>query len=100
MDFVRNHKTTMIGVGLVIVLFVGYAVFFAGSDDESALVVSGRDDGSLVGREIVVLLSQLQGITLDTTILDSDAFDGLIDYNKPVAPQPVGRANPFAPIGQ
>lgn len=101
MDFLRNHKTTMIGVGLIALIFVVYVVFFAGtSNDGSELIVSGPNDGGPAGKEIIILLSQLQGIDLDVTVIESAAFQNLVDFNKEVPDQPYGRSNPFLPIGR
>ena len=103
MNFLRNHKKLIIGIGIFVLALIGYMMFFAGEDtsEDAGLVVSSDTaDGSLVGREIIVLLAQLQGIDLNTRVIESEAFQQLVDFNKPVASQPVGRANPFLPIGR
>ena len=52
-----------------------------------------------MGREIVVLLNELQNINLDGSILDDPVFQSLIDFEQEVRAEPVGRNNPFDPIG-
>ena len=91
---------------LVIVAFVLYGAFFGGEDEFSdEFVVSELSGGELgvleqqIGSELLALLLELEEINLDTSIFDSQVFRGLTDFGQELIPQPIGRPNPFAPIG-
>jgi len=44
------------------------------------------------------LVSELQPISFDTTIFSDPKFTSLVDLTTPVAPEPAGRIDPFAPV--
>ncbi len=102
-------KNLLIFAGLLVVVIVGYSVFF--KKDDAAVgglestpvydVATGLQgsDASL-GQEFLVTLLNIQSIELDYSIFDSAAFGALVDYSKPLVEDTnPGRANPFAPIG-
>ena len=100
MDFFKKHKVLVI-IFLVIVAFVAYS-FFPGGEEEDLLtteVVGGNTLVGTVDRELLSLLLELQGLKLEAEIFGSDVFKGLIDFGQELLPHPVGRPNPFAPIG-
>lgn len=78
-----------------------YGIFFGGGGSDEALVVSDETvaQQDAVGAELLSLLTSLRGLTLDGTIFESNLFQGLTDFGQELLPQPVGRPNPFAPIG-
>ena len=101
-NFLRKHKMTLMGVVLIAGAFIAYQLYFESDKEDSVLVSEsgGEISGSVVGREIVVLLDELQAINLDGSILDDPAFQSLVDFEQKVRAEPVGRSNPFIPIGQ
>lgn len=50
-------------------------------------------------REVLFLLNKLSGIVIKTDIFQSKAFISLRDFGLNVSPEPYGRPNPFAPLG-
>lgn len=56
-------------------------------------------DAPAVGEDVVQLNSTLQAVTLDSSLFTSAAYRGLIDFSVEVPVQPMGRKNPFNPIG-
>ena len=100
-DLLRKYKMTLIGLVLIVGAFMAYQSYFAGGKKDSVLESQSGSDisGSVVGREIVVFLDELQNINLDGSILDDPAFRSLIDFEQEVRAEPVGRSNPFDPIG-
>jgi hypothetical protein len=52
-----------------------------------------------IGRNLLVALAKLKSTTLDTNIFDDPVFMSLKDFGVEIAPQPVGRRNPFAEFG-
>lgn len=102
MDFFKQHKI-LTSVLLVIVLFIGYSMLTGGEGEEDLLTsetVTEQTPAAVAEEEVVSLLFELQSLSLNKDLLGSDLFRGLIDFSQELAPQPVGRSNPFAPIGQ
>ena len=99
-NLLRKYKGTLIGLALILGGFVAYQLYFSGGEGSSLLKSQSGADirGSVVGREIIILLDELQNINLDDSILDDPAFQSLIDFEQEVRTEPVGRNNPFVPI--
>ena len=100
MEIFKKHKKLFIILIVVIIGFIVYSFFFTGSSDDDAPLVSesaAASDAS--GGELLVLLNTLKGIDLDTGIFEDTTFRSLIDFSVEINPEPVGRDNPFAPIG-
>jgi hypothetical protein len=90
----------------LVILFVIYAVFIK-PDPTTDSLVTGRTTGAVVssqearllGSQIAQALLKIEQITLDRTIFDNAIFVSLQDRSQPIVEEPVGRTNPFAPIG-
>ena len=87
--------------GLIIISLVvggGCLAFylFAGSSTPDLTSVSVSDTSS--GSQLLTLLNQSRSITLNLSIFSNPVFGDLVDSNQPIAPEPVGRANPFLPL--
>jgi len=81
--------TLVVGGGL-------YWFFFMGGDPSaplSANVVQNRAQA-----QFETLTGQLDPISFDLTIFSDPRFNALVDLATPVMPEPVGHADPFAPI--
>lgn len=102
MQNLLKYKKILIWVGVVIVAFIVYSMFFTG-DDKAAnggiVSLQAVDAQFAAGREIIALLTDLKALKLNGDIFQSNAFRSLEDFSLPVAPEPQGRQNPFAPIG-
>ncbi len=97
-DFLRTNKKTLLVIVIVVIGFVIYSLFFAGGTEEELLVAeSGAND--LIGAELLTILLDLKTITLDDSLFKRDAFLSLVDFSRPITPEPIGRPNPFVPIG-
>ena len=104
MDFIKKNKIA-VGVATVFLLIFAYYIFFSGSgtpSTDTSLVssVSESPADALVGGQILTVLSQLKSMQMDTTFFTKPNFVNLIDYSVELAPQPVGRTNPFSPLGR
>lgn len=95
-ETLKKHAVTIIVIVLVVVGFIIYGAFFV--DDESdgitSEVVVADPNADLLG-----ILSTLKSLSLDDGIFASPIFNNLIDFSKELSVEPVGRSNPFAPIG-
>lgn len=98
MDFFKNNQTTVIAVGIVVVGVLAYVFFFQGEGNQGALTTSATDPQVVAAnQEFITLFSTLRRIDLDTRIFESEYYQSLIDFSRPISVEPVGRDNPFAP---
>ncbi len=95
----QKYKTLLIIVGVIVVVFFGFRMF--SSDTPSEGLTSEPVAGVIPeeGGDLITLLLELKSITLDTSILQDPTFLTLQDFSVDIAPEPIGRPNPFAPIG-
>jgi hypothetical protein len=88
-----NNRNTLILIGLlVLVLAIAYPLLKGPSD--TAVDPNQADP---VGSEALSLLSQIQSIHMDFSVLQSREFLLLKDITQPLLSLPVGRTDPFAP---
>ncbi|MDA8611345.1 hypothetical protein N9L18_00575 [Candidatus Pacebacteria bacterium] len=99
----QKYKKWIIIVLVIIAAFVLYTIFFTGEDEGEGLVSSnattGQTPASIVGAEIVAALNRIESLRLDRTIFDDPVYKSLKDRSQEIPPEPVGKANPFDPIG-
>jgi hypothetical protein len=88
----------------VLALGLSCVVSFAGMNSfaqEGTLPVEGiPSEVSNDGAKILAILDKLKNITLDVSIFTNPMFQNLSDFTVELAPEPVSRPNPFAPIGK
>lgn len=94
-------KQILIIVLILIVAFVGYQMFFSTKDTgTSTLSTSAVAKQTIVdGAQLYSTLKNLLEVKLEGTIFSNETFKSLVDYGVTIQDQPVGRPNPFAPIG-
>lgn len=102
MQNLLKYKKILIWFGAIVIAFVLYGMFFK-KDDNLAnggiVSVPATDAQFTAGREIVALLTDLKALKLKDDVFQNNVFRSLEDFSLPVAPEPQGRQNPFAPIG-
>ena len=97
MEFISQHKLISI---VVLVLLIGAAWWeFTGSSSSAPVLSTSASATSTEDAQLVSTLLQLQAVTLNGTILSDPGFLSLQDFTTQVISQPLGRPNPFAPIG-
>lgn len=80
------------------ILLMAYA--YLNDDPETDTLLAEIDASSNpVGREFIMLLDRLNTIKLDQAFFASPVFQSLKDSRVVLPIEPVGRLNPFAPIG-
>ncbi len=92
-------------MGLV-ALFLIYAIFIK-PDPTADTLVSGKTNANAVtsqearilGSQISQALLKIEQITLDRSIFNNPIFISLEDRSRAIVDEPVGRTNPFAPLG-
>ena len=90
-------KRIIIGAVVVIVGLIAWRFFVVSPPEEALEGIS--TSRQTVGRELLVLLSTLRSLTLEDQVLNDPEFMSLRDSSVPIEPNPLGRRNPFAPIG-
>jgi hypothetical protein len=102
MSWIKKHKFLVI-ILLLAVLGLAYVVLQDSLTEIKLPTVSGllRESGDDTEyQDAVRVLSDLRRISLDTSIFENTAFVSLFDFTRPLEPKPLGRRNPFLPIGQ
>jgi len=95
----KQNKYLFIVAGLVVALFVWYSMS-GGATEEPVLAsenVTGTNTES--ERELVNNLLELRSIKLEGQIFSDPAFARLRDFSTAIVSEPIGRRNPFAPLG-
>jgi len=100
-DHVNKH--TLIASGAALLILVGGFVYYLATEEsgtDNAVTSLGESplEGTL-GRELLLTLARLRSTKLDTTIFSDPVFSSLKDFSVEIAPQPVGRRNPFSSFG-
>lgn len=98
MSFFSKYKGIIIGGVLVIAGFIAYSYFFTGGSQQ-ALTVETPSSNAAVDADLITLLTTLKSIKLDAAIFSDPAFQSLQDFSQALVPEPIGRVNPFAPLG-
>lgn len=98
MQFLLKNKILLAVIAVVV---LGGALYFNLSGDNGALLQSTQsgDISSPVSRELLVTLSDLKNVTLSQSVFEDPSFKSLVDFGIEIPLQPVGRRNPFAPLG-
>lgn len=55
-------------------------------------------EGGSIGQSELALLNQVSTLNIDTTFFSEPSYQSLRDFTVTIAPEPVGRPNPFAPV--
>ncbi len=94
-------KNILFALALAVILWIGYKLFIAPNDASlTPLDATVASQASRDTQEFLQTLQQLRDITLDGTVFDDARFQSLVDFRQTITPEPVGRPNPFAPIGK
>src|SRR3989344_6917497 len=102
MTMPKINKNMLLVVALIIVLIAGYFTFFRKSDTTGTeLVDVGTNLGvPAVGQELLIELNRLNALkSINKDIFTDPVFVSLKDFTQNITPEPLGRSNPFAPIG-
>lgn len=96
----NKNRNSYIIAGIVLAIALVYYFFFRTPPVDDFLLSSSSVETSRVpGQQLIILLDELERLQLDGAVLTSPAFTSLEDFGVDIVPEPVGRNNPFAPIG-
>lgn len=97
----KDIKRIIIGVIIVVILLLGFYFFGSTSKEGDSQLSSNKlDDTGVMGKNIITLLLELRSLKLNETMFSSNVFKSFNDFGIEIEPQPVGRNNPFLPIGE
>lgn len=95
-----NTKKLIISVTIILIIAFGVWYFFfrsttvAPTYDEAGNPIQAE----VVGKDLIDLLTELQSVKLDSSVLRTAAFTSLVDYSIGLPDLPLGRNNPFEKI--
>lgn len=99
-----NQKTKQIIIILIIIVisFIGYKMYFVSSEPAGTALTAEKSvtPGSADGQVILALLGRLENVKLDESIFSNEVFNRLVNFERPIESQTIGRPNPFLPIGR
>ncbi len=97
MDWILKHKVLSI---IIAFAFAIAAWYFLSGSTPATVISSNQPSQSPQGTDqLVQSLLALQSVTLSGTIFSDPSFQVLKDFTTPITPEPVGRPDPFAPLG-
>ena len=90
--------TAIIVVAIVAGVYVVYGQMGGGSASSVSLTATPAAGGGAASTDLVASLERLKTVTLNPSIFSDPTFQSLKEFNEMIPPQPLGRANPFAPL--
>lgn len=102
MAWISQHKLLFI---IIVVLVAGGVWYGLSSSGEPTALLTTQDlttgspTADSADQQLVGSLLTLRAVTLSGTIFSDTAFMSLQDFGTTIVPEPVGRPNPFEPIG-
>lgn len=98
LDLLKKNKIILIIVVVIVAAFMWFGL--AEQKPTNNLLSSEvRSNSSPADQETLRVLLDMRSIRLDSSIFENPAFASLRDFGKDIIPEPVGRNNPFAPVG-
>lgn len=98
-------KKIILTVLIIGILFIVYALFIKKDPTQENLVSDGVSDiqssaeAQILGSQIAQALLRIEKIKLDKSIFSSEIYKSLQDRSQPIIEEPIGRPDPFAPLG-
>ncbi|MDZ4227004.1 MAG: hypothetical protein U1D26_00840 [Patescibacteria group bacterium] len=100
MNFLMHHKLIIIVSVVVVVALAWWGISGTGSPSSSSLLTTQPTYATenAADQNLVATLLALRAVKLEGNIFADPAFIALIDFSTEIVPEPVGRADPFAPL--
>ena len=99
MDWLLKHKLSGIVIVIVLAGIAWYMLSGSSPSPDSVLTSESAAQIPPEAQELVETLLTLRAVTLQGTIFSNPSFQVLKDFSTPIIPEPIGRPNPFAPLG-
>lgn len=91
-----DTRTITLIIAALVVAAGAYWYFFTGTGNQPPLTQTGPQ--SAAQTQFETLVGELSPISFDTSIFSDPRFQSLVDLATPVAPEPMGRLDPFAVV--
>jgi len=91
-----TNKNFLIGAGAVVLLILGYFLFFNGPSSTPDLTTG--DTTSPAELLFINLAGELDPVAFNGGVLTDPRFASLVDIRTAIIPQTSGRTDPFAPL--
>lgn len=85
-------------VGIFALLIVGVVLWGQLTGGDAPIITS--TESNTQQSEALSALLEMRSIKLDGRLFENRAFQSLVDTKREIIPEPIGRQNPFAPIGE
>lgn len=95
MDIIKDNKNIIVGLIIFAIAFFVYNAFLR--SDGSLLLSAPSTTGT--GAALLKMSEDLKQTDLSQELFSSPGFVRLADFTVPVPDLPLGRPNPFSPIG-
>lgn len=99
MNTIKQNKIVVIAVVVVLIFGAWIGLSEDGSTDEALVTQDTTGVKSAQEKAALDTLLQLRSIQLTGSIFSDPAFQLLRDTRTEIVAEPVGRRNPFAPLG-
>ena len=93
-----KNKYFILGLALFVGVLAWYMMRGAPPSDSLLTTEDFSSASSEADKDLVTTLLQLRAVTLEGAIFQDPAFKSLRDFGTQIVPEPIGRANPFAPL--
>lgn len=94
-----DRKKVMWGAcGIAVLAAILFYLFTAKAPEPVVTQIEASPLEGVLGRDLLLTLERLKSTNLDTSVFQDPVFTSLQDFGVAIAPQPVGRRNPFAPF--
>ncbi|MBI2030214.1 hypothetical protein HYT05_01185 [Candidatus Kaiserbacteria bacterium] len=106
-----QRKLLVLGVAVIAAAALWYGMSQSSAPDTTIITSSVEGTSNTPGgvvtpgpvdkdtQQILEILLALRAVKLDETLFSNQAFISLKDYSTQIVPEPVGRPDPFAPLG-
>jgi hypothetical protein len=99
MSLLKNKIVMLVLAGVVLAGIVWYSFLGGGGVKAPLLTTEDLTAQGAIDSDVVAILLQLRAVSLSGTIFSDPVFRSLQDFGSEIVPEPVGRQNPFAPLG-
>ncbi|OHB19745.1 MAG: hypothetical protein A2854_03780 [Parcubacteria group bacterium RIFCSPHIGHO2_01_FULL_56_18] len=96
---ILQNKVVMLVLGSLLAAVAAWYLFLRDTTPAPLLTTEDLTTSNVADKDVVETLLQLRAITLSGTIFTDPAFVSLRDNGTQIVPEPVGRPNPFLPLG-
>jgi len=95
----NKGNTKIIALVSVLVIFaLAWLTMRKPSSSEADIMQYKDENMTEIEKDVINTLAQVGKINLDDSVLKSQAFAQLVDISRSITEEPIGRANPFAPV--